>query len=152
MNRLRKKEGFTLVEMMVTIAISAIVILTVSLILVMAYREWRTDNAYVQLRRDAALAVQLMAPDVRESTTNANNILTTTNSITFATNSVRPVVHTFTQNGDKLNSSPFGLIITKGLQRFRPVETNNGVLLHMELENTEFNIAITNETFITVRN
>ncbi len=63
----RKNSGFTLIELMVTIASSSVLILTAALILFITYREWRIDNAYAQLRRDVSLAVQLIAQDIRES-------------------------------------------------------------------------------------
>jgi len=151
----RKNSGFTLIELMVTIASSSVLILTAALILFITYREWRIDNAYAQLRRDVSLAVQLIAQDIRESAVTDITTVAET-SLSLGSNPVRPDTHTFIKAGDTLrrdiNSASDGLIITKGLQRFSPVETNKGVLLHFELANDACGIAITNETFILTRN
>jgi Tfp pilus assembly protein PilW len=147
----RKNAGFTLVELMLTTVAAAILVLTVSLILFMAFRSWRINNSYAQLRRDVALAVQLMAQDVRESAGTNISVVSET-SLSLAANLVRPDTRTFTKTGDKLNGTHMGLIITKGLHRFNPVKTTNGVLLHLELTDADNGISITNETFIYTRN
>jgi prepilin-type N-terminal cleavage/methylation domain-containing protein len=151
MKRHRKNRGFTLVELMVTIASAAIVILTLWLFLFMTFREWNADNICVQLRRDAELAVQLMAQDVRESST--NDISFGSSSITFATNAVRSVEHTYSQTGDRLEGPPFGVIISKGVQSFDPQPAgDNSVLLTLVLSDADSKITVTDETLITVRN
>ena len=64
------KNGFTLVELMVAMVSGALLAIIVSLILFMTYRSWRTDNEYARLRRDTAFAVQLMAKEIRNSSSN----------------------------------------------------------------------------------
>ena len=65
MKKRNRRNGLTLIELMVTIAAASILILTVGLILIMAFRSWRVNNAFAELRRDSAFAFSMMT---REST------------------------------------------------------------------------------------
>jgi Tfp pilus assembly protein PilW len=151
-----KRNGFTLVELMVALVSGAVLAIIVSLILFMTYRSWRTDNEYARLRRDTALAVQLMAKEIRISsyngiTTNANSLICPTNAMhgrrTVFTRS--PTTNNLTYS---INGIVQGPLITRGLSVFNPIRTNNGVLLKLVLANTDGSIAITNQTFIYPRN
>lgn len=155
MNRRKQTEGMTLIELMITCVISAIVILTVSLVLFVTFREWRADNIATQFRRDTALTVQALAKDAREST--ADDLVTTVNSISFTPNEVRTgTTITYVQDGETLlknvNGALAGEMITGGLQQFSPIQTAGGVQLRIELADDEFNITLTSDTFISTRN
>lgn len=149
-----KRNGFTLVELMIAMISGAVLALIVALILFMTYREWRTDNEYARLRRDTAFAMQLMAKEVRISSYNA--ITASTNSLTCPINAMHTRQTVFTRSADTLtysiNGTSQGQLITRGLSVFNPVRTNNGVLLKLVLANTDGSIAITNQTFIYPRN
>jgi len=152
-----QKHGFTLVELMISIVSAAILALTVVLILFMTYREWRTNNEYAQIRRDAALAVQMMAKDVRESA--FNDVAAAEHTLVLSANPpVRPYLASYQRNmGNNtlnyyVNGNLTGVIIPAGVQRFNPVAVSNGVRLHLELANPDGSIVITNETFIHTRN
>ncbi|GEM_PF-2499361 len=151
-----KKCGFTLVEMMISVVSAAILSLTVILILFMTYREWRTNNEYAQLRRDAALAVEMMSREVRETT--FADIIAVEPTLVLPANAVRPYAITFQQNPFNSTLHYFtngvfaGLIIPEGVGRFNPMAVNNGVRLHLELANADGSIIVTNETFIRTRN
>jgi Tfp pilus assembly protein PilW len=149
-----KRNGFTLVELMIAMISGAVLALIVALILFMTYREWRTDNEYARLRRDTALAVQLMAKEVRISS--YNTITASANSLTCPINAMHTRQTVFTRSADTLTYSINGIsqgqLITRGLSVFNPVRTNNGVLLKLVLANTDGSIAITNQTFIYPRN
>jgi Tfp pilus assembly protein FimT len=152
-----KNQGFTLVEMMVTLASATILALTVALILFMGWLSWRATSEQVQLQSDAALAVRMMAHQIRMSETNDVSVISGT-SLTCGTNGVRDYVITFTKTGDQLrrdiDGNDQGLVITKGLTQFTPQPQTNGVLLQMVLARTNHYIpvAITNRTFINTRN
>lgn len=153
-----KKNGFTLVELMIAIVSGAVLAIIVSLILFMTYRSWRTDNEYARLRRDTAFAVQLMAKEIRNSSSNGI-IAAVNNSLQLQTNAAHPsYTTTFTRNdaSSNLTYSKNGIVqgqlITKGLRVFNPQPTNNGVLLQLEMVNTDGDISITNQTFISMRN
>jgi len=157
-----KKTAFTLVELMVTVAISAIVILTAAAVLLMTYRSWSTNNAYVRLRRDAAFAIEIMARDIRESYPNDITPTPTDTTLTLQNNDIRGYLAVFTENSTNgtlsyvRGTTPI-LLIPRGLRNFTPerVETNattTGVNIRLEMEDDEFDIIITNETFIRIRN
>jgi len=156
MKALYKKKAFTLVEMMVAIAASAILILTVSAILLITYRSWNTNKAYVRLRRDAAFAVELMARDIHESLfadiddTNPNQL------ILYDSKNIKGYTATYTRNGTNnvLTCTRGGTPFTSatGVDVFSLNKTNQGVQITLVLENDEFDISITNETFVHVRN
>ena len=151
------KNGFTLIELMIAMVSAAFLALIVSLILFMTYREWRTDNEYARLRRDTAFAVQLMAKEIRNSS--FSGITAAANSLQLPTNAAHSTYTTaFTRNSASsnltysINGTVQGQLITKGLLVFNPQATNNGVLLQLVLVNTDGDISITNQTFISTRN
>jgi hypothetical protein len=114
----------------------------------MAFRSWRINNAYVELRRDAALAVYLISRDVREA--NLADI-----DLSVANRLLLPTV-TYTKSSDSLTSTDFGTIIPRGVQTFT-AETNSpgdGVYLTLVVANNNsgLGIAITNEVFVNTRN
>ncbi|MEI7850666.1 MAG: hypothetical protein WCH86_02425 [Kiritimatiellales bacterium] len=151
-----KRNGFTLVEMMIAVISGAFLALIVALILFMTYRSWRTDNEYARLRRDTAFAMQLMAKEIRSSS--YNGIVASANSLLCPTNAmhVRRTVFTRSPTASNLtysiNGASQGQLITKGLREFTPQSTNSGVLLKLVLVNTDGDISITNQTFIYPRN
>jgi prepilin-type N-terminal cleavage/methylation domain-containing protein len=152
-----KRNGFTLVELMIAMVSGAVLAGIVSLILFMTYRSWRTDNEYARLRRDTAFAVQLMAKEIRNSS--YNGITVSANSLLCPTNAVHPTyTTTFTRNAASgnltyfINGTSQGQLITKGLTVFSPLKQTNGVLLQLVLANTDGSIALTNQTFISVGN
>ncbi len=147
----KQKKGFTLVELMLTMAAASIVMLTVALILMMAFQSWRTNNAYADLRRDSALANYMMARDIREAsydTLTAGTTLTLPSAVISQTT-------TYTQSGNTLTvdeGSGAMTLIPKHVQDFYSTKQDNGVLLSLELANTNFNIVITNQVFVNARN
>jgi Tfp pilus assembly protein PilW len=152
----KKKVGFTLVELMIAMVSSAILALIVALILFMSYREWRADNEYARLRRDAAFAVQIMAKDIRNSSY-SNITEAINNSLKLSINAVHSNSTAFARTSASnltysINGTSQGQLITKGLKVFNPQKQTNGVLLNLVLVNTDGDISITNQTFIHTRN
>ena len=148
----KNRKGFTLIELMLTIVAASIVILTVALILLLAFQSWRTNNAYADLRRDSSLATYMMARDIREASYDA---LTDGTTLTLPSGAVIGETTTYTQSGDTLTvdeGSGAMTLIHEYVQNFNSTKQNNGVLLSLELANTNFSIVITNEVFINARN
>ncbi|MBI9020629.1 MAG: prepilin-type N-terminal cleavage/methylation domain-containing protein [Verrucomicrobia bacterium] len=143
------KNGYTLVELMITMVAASILILIVAMILVMAFQSWRINNAYADLRRDSALAFYMMARDVRESS--YDGLDDTIDGSLEAVSAVNSNITTYTQNGDTLVCET-GLVIPENVQAFRALKTNDGVRLTLELTNGVFGIVITNEVFVNTRN
>jgi Tfp pilus assembly protein PilW len=148
------KNGFSLVELMLATVCAAILFLTVALILFTTYRSWRTNNEYVRLRRDAALAVRMMSRDIRPAA--LGDVTDGQNILTIGTNAVRTDVASYQRNGtngiltlyiDGTEQGPVAI-----LRDFSSSKTNEGVLLYLELANEDGDIVITNKTFIHVRN
>ncbi|HPR82285.1 MAG TPA: prepilin-type N-terminal cleavage/methylation domain-containing protein [Pontiellaceae bacterium] len=148
-----RQKGVTLIELMVTIAAASILMLMVALILMMAFQSWRINNAYADLRRDAALAFVRMVKDVREADytgLTAGNPLTLPSAVTNKT-----VLYAQPTGGKTLlysDGSGSSIIIPDNVRVFTSVKQDDGVLLSLELANTNFNIAITNEVFVNTRN
>jgi len=147
------KNGVTLVELMVSMVAASILILIVSLILVMAFQSWRINNAYVDLRRDSALAIYRMARDVRESTfrDKTPEYLIDGTDYLSVESAVDNSITTYRRTGSTLTRGAM-LIIPKNVQSFRSLKINDGVLLTLELANNEFGIVITNQVFVNTRN
>ena len=156
MKKQKNRNGFTLIELLVTMAASAILVLTVALILIMALRSWRINNAFVDLRSDSAFAFSMMTRDVREAD---DGTLTDGNPLILpGTFPGKPMI-TYTWNGvagtlEYNNETDTMLIIHEGVQFFdsQKVGTGDGVLLTLELANTELGIALTNQVFVNTRN
>jgi len=159
MKPLYKKKAFTLVELMVAMVVAAIVILTVAAVLLMAYRSWNTNNAYVSLRRDAAFAVELMARDIRESKLVDIDDNTANQLILYDSGNVKGYTATYTRSGTnntlrctRSGGSTETFDLALGVETFDPVETNQSVRITLVMENLEFDISITNKTLVHVRN
>lgn len=147
----KHKEGFTLVELLITAVAASILILTIALILVMGFGTWRTNNACADLRRDSALATYMMARDVREA---SYDTLTDGSTLTLPS-AVTNQTTIYTQSGDMLTvdeGSGAMTLIHGHVQNFDSTKQNDGVLLSLELANTQFSIIITNEVFVNTRN
>lgn len=153
MKTYKQNAGLTLVELMVTVVAASVVVLTIILVLMAAFRSWRINNNFVDMRRNAAFATSLIIQDVRESTT--NGLLAAENQLVLAANPpVRNTQVSYTKSGDSsLNSSSFGVIIPRGVQRFA-AELNtqgDGVYVTLVLTN-QYHIGITNRFFANTRN
>lgn len=148
MKKNQHKKGLTLVELMVAIVAASIVILTVAVILIAAFRSWRINNAYVDMRRDAALAIYLISRDIREAT--LADVATPANQLVLPT-----VTYTKTAGG-ALISTDFGTIILRNVTRFNARTNGPGDGVYITLgvadNNTGIGIAITNTVFVNTRN
>lgn len=145
--------GLTLIELLLCMLASSIVILIVGLIMLMAFNSWRTNNAYADMRRNAAFATSILAADIREASYSdlsiaADNTLTVPSAVTNTTSNFIPLGDTLLYNKGADTIS----LIPEGVQNFTPFLTNDGVLLTLELANTEFAITLTNQLFINTRN
>lgn len=154
-----KKQGFTLVELLLATVAAAIVSLTVSLVLVMTLRSLRTNNEYARLRRDMAYAVETMAKEVRK----ANGIrLNAPASTLVLTNNLNELevdeTNEYRDNGagrlihfrDGVEQVP---VVAGGLRSFAWASTNNsGVVLSLEMEGNGGETVVRHETTIHMRN
>ena len=155
------KSGFTILELIFSVVASAILLLTVGTVLFMALRSWDQNNAYVTLRRDAAFAIEMMSRDIHES----SDIITAGKNHLSLSNNVRNYVATYALNPIDQSMScirtdeanlPF---IAGNIETFiatpqmdQGSTTANGVHLHLKMVVPKLDIAITNETFVHMRN
>lgn len=158
-----ERNGFTLVELLIAATASAVVILLLATILILGFRCLRTNNAYISLRRDAALAMTWMELDIQEAQQPSSrppdvpNGLTISNSIEhyIASFELTPSTGVISYHRD---GSPMIPILAKNVAAFEPTWHINsfgnveGVNLHLEMANPEFSIAITNNLFVHMRN
>jgi hypothetical protein len=152
MKKIQYKNGLSLIELLVAIVASSIVILTVAMILIMAFRSWRINNAYVELRRDASLAVYLISRDIRES--DVDDVMTATDG-ELELDDHPPARNngvTYEKVGDTLTRTGFGTIIPRGVQAFSNQYSgaDDGVYVTLGLANDS--VAITNRVFVNTRN
>lgn len=152
MNAYKKsREGLTIIEALFAIAASAMLILIVSLILIMTYHIWHTNNAYADLRRDVAFASSIITREVRESSFNGLN----DGSSLSALNAASGETSVFLQSGDSLNytsSTNAFALIPRGVTLFSTSKLDDGVEVTIAVANPTFAISITNQIFINTRN
>ena len=147
MKKRKQSKGLTLIELMVTIAAASILMLTVGLILIMAFRSLRINNVYADLRRDSAFAFSMMTRDVREAN---YDTLTDGTTLTLPSATYTKSGNTLTHNGD--------VLIPKNVQFFDSEKkpSGDGVLLTLVLSDEVYvggyTIAITNQVFVNTRN
>lgn len=67
MKKVKTKEGFTLVELLVAMLAFSIMILAVGLMLVYGWLGWRQTTHSVNMQRDAVLAMEQIAREIRTS-------------------------------------------------------------------------------------
>ena len=156
MKKRNRRNGLTLIELMVTIAAASILILTVGLILIMAFRSWRVNNAFAELRRDSAFAFSMMTRDVHEASYVGLDDAGTGYLEADSEIVGNPTV-TYTQDGDTLeydDGSGGITLIPKNVQFFDSEKqvAGDGVLLTLELTHAEFGISTTNQVFVNTRN
>lgn len=155
MKLLVPKKGLTLIELMVTIAAAAILILIVATVLIMAYQSWRINNAYVDLRRDSAFAFSMMARDVREAddVTPGNTL-----ELNYPAALGKPAV-SYTKNGSQFDyndGSETITLIPTNVTLFSSSGGDDGVLLTLVLKDEVYaggyTITLTNQVFVNTRN
>lgn len=154
MKALRVKNGFTLIELMITTAAAAVLMLVATAVILMAFRAWHTNHIYAELRRDCAQAFVLLTRDVRESSFDGLDADSAGGFIS-ATRSWDNTTVTYQQVGDTLEynegNGPIR-IIPANVQQFTPTiipDTNSAELL---LVLSSEGITITNEVFVSTRN
>jgi Tfp pilus assembly protein PilW len=154
-----KKTGFTLVELMITMFSAAILVLIVTLILFMGYSEWRVDNEYAKLRRDAAFAIQLMSKEIRQSS--ITNVITAPENLTLTATANRPHTVSFRRGAGSAYARSLtcysddilrATLVSKGCRDFSQSTNDHGVLLTLVMVNADESISMTNQTFIYTRN
>ncbi len=158
MKKAHKKTAFTIVELMMTVAIGAILILTVAAVLIITYRSWNTNNAYVRLRRDAAFAINIMARDIHEAGSSGlitgQDLLVVSNArhiARFTRNTTNGVI-SYRQNG-VFNGSLARNVDTFITSPHTDASASvDGVNLQLEMVDTDIDLIITNKTFVQFRN
>lgn len=145
---MKTKSGLTMIELMIALVAASILILIVTLILFMAFNSWHFNNAMSSMRRDIAIASEMLTHDIRE--VSLNDIDINAGQLT-----AKNISYIWTGNS-LLRQTPIdsAVIIGKNLTGFT-AQTNasaDGVELYIVLENSNFGIGITNQLFINTRN
>ena len=162
---LKRKQGFTLVEIMVAMVAATILALSVGVVFNMPFSTMRTNNEYAQARRDLAHAMQRLAKDVRESSLIVDAVPSivfdpSQGTLTLGTNHVRPnlpiVYQWVAANGSLTRNTE--QVVAEGVTGFSAiVATNspmalNGVILQLQLQNDDGYITVDNQAFVHTRN
>ncbi len=157
-----KKNGFTLMEVIVAMAASAIVLLTAGTLLFSAIRAWRANNTFVRMRRDAAFALEIMARDIRQA--EHEGMVTITADSLAVYNKVADYDALFSLGTDGILSySRDSAILTPKLASnvaglTAVAQTNDvsgiidGIGLELAMKNDSLDISFTNELFVYIRN
>jgi prepilin-type N-terminal cleavage/methylation domain-containing protein len=107
----KKCEGFTIVELMTSMLALAILALAVSSMLIYGYVGWRRNTESVKMHRDAAVAMDAIAREIRNSS--IDEISATVSEIQFASGVVRADPKTYTLGeiayGSEVNIGGFSL-------------------------------------------
>jgi len=159
-----RKHGFTLVELMVATLAAAILLLIVGLLLTLPIRTMRTNDEYAALRRDMAFAMQMIAKDVRESSSNTNNYVFGEDTLSLpalpAPSTVRPYAVNYGKTNNVLTRTADGaaaVLLNDGVRRFWSGTTNyvdgeGSIIVRLELENPAGDIIIQHVAPIHTRN
>ena len=156
-----RQSAFTLVELMVALLASSVLLLLVATILIITLNSWRTNNAYTDLRRDAAFAINIMARDIREAAP-SGLFAAGTDTLTVS-NAVRDYVSTYTRNSETevlsltRTDNANVQILAANVQAFAATPQNisgavDGVILRLEMMSGSTGVAVTNETYVHMRN
>jgi len=65
----KKNKGFTLVELMAGVIMSAILAITIGMMLYFSYSNWRTNSEAIELQRDATIAMEMISRAIRPAAT-----------------------------------------------------------------------------------
>jgi prepilin-type N-terminal cleavage/methylation domain-containing protein len=72
--KIESRKGFTLIELMVAIAASAIVILAIGIVIVFGQTSWNDTWTKVNLQRDASYAMLRMSQSIKKATSAAADV------------------------------------------------------------------------------
>lgn len=95
--KLKSREGFTLVELLVGMLAVGMLSLVVGAMLFFGWKSWRVNNASVEMQRDTSLAMRVIAREIRR--TPINQITVGTSLTCVNTNGT----YVFSQSGGDLN-------------------------------------------------
>jgi prepilin-type N-terminal cleavage/methylation domain-containing protein len=102
MEKERRNEGFSLVELMLATIAFGILAVSVGTLLYFGWLGWRINKESVAMQRDASLAMRMMAKEIRNSMIDE---IDTSSGIRFNAITdppVRPAAITFAENGENL--------------------------------------------------
>ena len=116
------KQGFTIVELMVGMLVSAMLALVVGTTLVFTYKAWVANNISVKSQNDYTISLELIGKAVRESRLSdirisgksyADDSTASGDELVLLANDVRPADITVRKTGDRLVVQPSGLVLVE---------------------------------------
>lgn len=157
MRRKEKKQGFTIIELLVGVTSAAVLVLTLAAIMVGPLRALATNREYSDIRRDMAYSIAMIGRDVRVSSW--SSLSSATNVLTFGGNSVQTNVSVYSLSGDVLERYVNGVKqddLMDGVTAFTNGVVNaggvQGVRIYLSAANDDGSISVTHESFIYPRN
>lgn len=140
----RASRGFTIIETMIVILASSILALVVGTMLAAGYAGWRYNNNALTMNRDASLAMEVIAREIRNSGIDdikignvsfSANTTAQGSSLQFAANEVRSPAISVVKSGDKLvyDSGDFDLV-RADVQNFFVEFVPRGPRVHVVLQ------------------
>ncbi|WP_372796189.1 type II secretion system protein J [Pontiella sp.] len=161
MAKTSRKQGLSLVELLVAMTAVAILALTVGALLTLPIRTITGNDELVRLKNDMGIAMTYIAADVRESEYNEVVAYYGDGILTLPANPVRSSVIQYQLEGDALNRYVDGsgptAVIPEGVDAFRSWPTNDtssgiqGIGLHIEITSGG-GVPLDHDSFIHTRN
>lgn len=120
MKTLKQKQGFSLVELMVSALVGAVLALTVGSMIVFGYQAWSNNSASVKIQGEASLAMMVLGRYIRESGMNdmlidgvafSDNKNAIGSRIDFAANAVRTNSAAIVEASGQLSLEPDGFVL-----------------------------------------
>jgi prepilin-type N-terminal cleavage/methylation domain-containing protein len=108
-----RQRGFTLVELMVATVLASIVLLAVVSIFIASMEAWERAGARLALQRNAHLAMERMAADVRAGSTVVIGADETSMSIYRTTASGDSLISSYRLDGDELKNNHDTVLLDK---------------------------------------
>lgn len=163
-----RRAGFTLVELMVALIATAILLLSVSFLLVIPFRTMKGNREYARMRREMAYAMRLINRDVRMTAwgdidddeveynvTDGRVYLDyDPDNVVVRDENVEYVL----EDGALLRNvgDSTDVLISEGVTMFSATTTNQngaqGIVFELELQNSETEATIEKTMYIHVRN
>lgn len=128
MNTQSKKQGFSLIELMVAMVAFSVLTLVVGTLIVYSWMGWRDHTESVNMQRDAMIAMRIMAKEIRSS--NISEVSGNEDSIDFTAISVRTTSRVFAKS--EIASSS-GVVLDSWTE---PVIGSNYVTVAFSLRNS----------------
>lgn len=147
---IKKQKGFSLIEMMVVVAIIGLIVLGLVTFFTGGARSWVAGQSQLEAQRNARQAMDRMVKEIREGDSIASGSNATSITVNYLTLGKSSVTYSLSDNTISRESSPL-IDNVKTLKFTYPDASKVHILLEVNVDNDE-NPDITLNTDINLRN